>query len=105
MITVKWRNLSKITGAGWITPGARYRRRNCWLDRLETSPDTSACAQRAEKPELDRTGKRRATRLYAKDEVGDVKLKKDRVEHWISKGAKPTEKVAALLRRSGVEVE
>ncbi len=41
----------------------------------------------------------------AKDDVGDVKLKKDRVEHWISKGAKPTEKVAAILRRSGVEVK
>jgi small subunit ribosomal protein S16 len=41
----------------------------------------------------------------ASDEVGDVTLKADRVKHWISKGAKPTEKVAAILRRSGVEVD
>lgn len=30
-----------------------------------------------------------------------VMIKKERVEHWISKGAQPTDSVAALLKKEG----
>ncbi len=39
----------------------------------------------------------------AKDESDEISLKEDRVKYWISKGAKPTEKVAAILARAGIE--
>jgi small subunit ribosomal protein S16 len=31
-------------------------------------------------------------------------LKRDRVEYWLSKGAQPTETVASILRKEGIEV-
>ncbi|MFC1672052.1 30S ribosomal protein S16 [Planctomycetota bacterium] len=40
----------------------------------------------------------------AKEESENVTLKEDRIKHWLSEGARPTEKVAALLKRSGIEV-
>lgn len=40
---------------------------------------------------------------FAKNEAESVVLKQDRIQHWVSNGAKPTEKVAALLKRSGIE--
>ena len=33
-----------------------------------------------------------------------VSIKKDRVEHWLSKGARPSEAVTHLLRKEGVEL-
>ena len=33
-----------------------------------------------------------------------VSLKADRVRHWLGKGAQPTETVAQLLRKQGIEV-
>jgi small subunit ribosomal protein S16 len=35
----------------------------------------------------------------------ELVVKTERVKHWLSKGAKPTEKVAALLARSGIEAK
>lgn len=32
-----------------------------------------------------------------------VEIKKDRVSHWISKGAKPSDSVAVLLKKHGME--
>jgi small subunit ribosomal protein S16 len=40
----------------------------------------------------------------AKNDADNVSLKEDRVKHWLSQGARPTEKVAAILKRSGIEV-
>lgn len=31
-----------------------------------------------------------------------LEIKKDRIEHWISKGAKPTDTVASLLKKEGL---
>jgi small subunit ribosomal protein S16 len=33
----------------------------------------------------------------------DLVVKKDRIQYWISKGAKPSESVASLLKKHGVE--
>ena len=38
------------------------------------------------------------------DETKQISIKEEKVKHWLSKGAKPTEKVAALLKRSGMKV-
>ncbi len=40
----------------------------------------------------------------AKTDAENVSLKEDRVKHWLSEGARPTEKVAAILKRSGIEI-
>jgi len=36
------------------------------------------------------------------DNKKKVSLKKDRVEYWLSVGAKPTESVASILKRFGI---
>lgn len=36
-------------------------------------------------------------------EKPQLELKKDRITYWISKGARPSDTVARLLKRSGVE--
>ena len=41
---------------------------------------------------------------HGADDASKVVLKKDRVEYWLSKGAKPTETVASLLKKQGVLV-
>lgn len=33
----------------------------------------------------------------------DLVIKKDRIEYWISKGAKPSESAASLLKKQGME--
>lgn len=38
----------------------------------------------------------------AKEEAKREFVKKDRIEHWVSVGAKPTESVAAILKRQGI---
>ncbi len=40
----------------------------------------------------------------AKGKEEELVLNEDRVRHWISEGAKPTVKVAALLKRGGIEI-
>jgi len=37
-----------------------------------------------------------------KEEEKKVVLKKDRIEYWISVGAKPTETVASILKKNGI---
>ena len=32
-----------------------------------------------------------------------IKLKAERIQHWLSKGAKPTEMVAQLIKRAGLQ--
>lgn len=41
---------------------------------------------------------------YNPHEADGVVVKKDRIEHWISQGAKPSEKLTALLKRKCPEV-
>lgn len=36
-------------------------------------------------------------------EKPQIELKKERITHWISKGARPSDTVARLLKRSGME--
>lgn len=36
-------------------------------------------------------------------EPADMKIKTDRVEHWISKGAKPSDTVRSILKKAGVK--
>jgi small subunit ribosomal protein S16 len=40
--------------------------------------------------------------LLAKDDENRVVLSKDRIEHWLSTGAIPSEKVAIILNQAGV---
>lgn len=35
-------------------------------------------------------------------EPAEIKLKEDRITYWLSKGAKPTETVAQLLKKVGI---
>ncbi len=37
-----------------------------------------------------------------KEEEKKVVLKRDRIEYWISVGAKPTETVASILKKNGI---
>ncbi len=39
----------------------------------------------------------------SKDEEKQVSLKRERIEYWLSVGAKPTETVASILRRNGID--
>ena len=41
---------------------------------------------------------------HATKDEDKVQLNQERVEHWLSKGAQPTETVAQLLRKQGVAV-
>ena len=34
-----------------------------------------------------------------------IRIKRDRIEHWLSVGAQPTETVRDLLKRSGIAVK
>jgi small subunit ribosomal protein S16 len=40
-----------------------------------------------------------------KDTSKQVKLNTERVQYWLSVGAQPSETVAALLRKNGIEVK
>ncbi len=40
--------------------------------------------------------------LLAKDDEGRVKMDMDRVNHWLSHGAQPTDRVARFLEAAGV---
>ncbi|MFO8006933.1 MAG: 30S ribosomal protein S16 [Candidatus Brocadiia bacterium] len=40
---------------------------------------------------------------YEENEEDKVTVDHERVEHWLSVGAQPTEKAAHLLRKAGVE--
>ncbi len=40
-----------------------------------------------------------------KDEAQQVNLKADRCQYWLNVGAQPSETVAALLRKAGLEVK
>lgn len=42
--------------------------------------------------------------LLAKDNAERFTVKKERVEHWLSVGAQPTERVAKLLKNVGVAI-
>jgi len=37
-----------------------------------------------------------------KSDLNQLALKKDRIEYWLSVGARPTEAAAALLKREGI---
>lgn len=37
-----------------------------------------------------------------RNKPSDVRLKTDRVQHWLDKGAQPTETVAKLLKKEGL---
>lgn len=41
----------------------------------------------------------------AKTEEKQVVVNRERVEYWLSQGAQPTETVASLLRKQGIEVK
>jgi len=41
----------------------------------------------------------------AKEDAQRVSLKRDRVEHWLSVGAQPSETVRSLLRQGGIAVK
>jgi small subunit ribosomal protein S16 len=41
----------------------------------------------------------------AKEDARRVSLKRDRVEHWLSVGAQPSETVRSLLRQGGIAVK
>ena len=41
----------------------------------------------------------------AKEDGQRVKLKRDRVEHWLSVGAQPSETVRSLLKQGGIAVK
>jgi small subunit ribosomal protein S16 len=40
---------------------------------------------------------------FAKPPASELKIDTDRVRHWLSVGAQPTDKVGVLLKKSGVE--
>lgn len=40
--------------------------------------------------------------MLAKDDENRIILKQDRIEEWIGKGAKPTDRVAVLMARAGM---
>lgn len=40
----------------------------------------------------------------AKDEEAQVVLQADRIRHWLSVGAQPSETVASMLKRKGIEI-
>jgi len=42
---------------------------------------------------------------FIADDSKKTVLKKDRIEYWLSVGARPTEKVAALLKKAGIKVK
>ncbi len=39
------------------------------------------------------------------DPIAQISVKKERVEHWLAKGAQPSVKVAALLCRIGIHTK
>jgi len=39
------------------------------------------------------------------DPIAQISVKKERIEHWLSKGAQPSVEVAALLRRVGIRTK
>lgn len=41
---------------------------------------------------------------YQEKDEDKLQFDSERVEHWLSVGAQPSEKVAVLLRKSGIEV-
>lgn len=43
--------------------------------------------------------------LLPQDDANRVVLKADRIQHWLSKGAQPTERVARLLAKQGLYAE
>lgn len=40
-----------------------------------------------------------------KDQAKQVRLKRERIEHWLSRGAQPSDTVRSLLKRSGIAVK
>ena len=40
--------------------------------------------------------------MLAKDNEGRVKMNMERVQHWLSQGAQPTDRVARMLEAAGV---
>jgi small subunit ribosomal protein S16 len=42
---------------------------------------------------------------FIADDAKKTVLKKERIEYWLSVGAKPSEKVAVLLKKAGITVK
>lgn len=42
--------------------------------------------------------------LLSKDSGDRVTLKAERIKHWLSKGAQPTERVALFIKKAGIEL-